>query len=358
MRNWRDTLVSPQAPMIDSLRALNESALQICLVVDSGQRLLGTVTDGDIRRGILRGLPLETPVAEVMNLNPFSIQADVDRGQRQALLKVKGIHQVPLVDSAGRVVGLETVDDLLATEACRDNWVVLMAGGEGQRLRPLTDDIPKPLLPVGSKPILETIIDSFIDSGFRKFFLSVNYKAELVERHFGDGSSRGVEIRYLREDTKLGTAGALALLPERPSAPIFVMNGDILTNVEFANVLNFHHDHNAVATMCVREYVFEVPYGVVDLDDHHLVRIDEKPLVSNFVNAGIYVLSPEALDLVPKDGMFNMTQLFERCIENGKECVAFPIREYWVDVGQIGDFRRANNEFEQIFGGRDTSKGQ
>lgn len=340
--------ISDAAPILQAIEVIESSRGKIVLVVDKEGRLRGTVTDGDIRRGLLVGVTMDQPVSLVLNRNPKTALVSEERDALLARMQQTRLRHLPLIDEKGRLVGLETLANLLQMEK-RENWVLLMAGGEGRRLRPLTSDTPKPMLPVGSKPILETIMDSFVAAGFRKFFFSVNYKAELVENHFGDGLSRGVEIEYLREERALGTAGSLGLLPEPPTAPFFVMNGDILTNVDFGHLLDFHRDHHAAATMCVYEYRLQVPYGVVSINGHSLVAIEEKPTIRQFVNAGIYVLEPQVLDCIDKNAEMTMPQLFESLMAQGQNCNVCPIREYWLDVGQMEDLQRANNEFPEVF---------
>ena len=237
----------------------------------------------------------------------------------------------------------------------KTGWCSWLAGSV-PGLGPLTANQPKPLLKVGQKPILETIMENFIRHGFRKFYFSVNYLGEMIETHFGDGSRWGVRIEYLREQKRLGTAGALSLLPEKPDKPFFVMNGDILTNVDFAQLLHFHVHTGATATMCVRDYDFQVPYGVVRIEGERLARIEEKPVQRFFVNAGIYVLEPPALDLTPADTFFDMPQLFERIVECGQEAAVFPIREYWLDIGRGDDLQRARSEYELHFAGHGECK--
>jgi len=224
-----------------------------------------------------------------------------------------------------------------------------LAGGLGSRLQPLTEDKPKPLLSVGDKPILETILESFVEQNFRRFYISVNYKADAIKEHFADGGKWNAEIRYLEEEPRLGTAGALDLIPERPELPLLVMNGDLLTRVNFQDLLDYHRDQKAEATMCVREYDFQVPFGVVEIDDHNIRSIDEKPVHRFFVNAGIYVLEPGLIDLIPKGEYFDMTDLFARALEKGYETQAFPIHEYWLDVGRIDDLDRANHDYQNGF---------
>lgn len=348
MKDWKTVVVAPDISIRETIRIIDQGALKIALVVDAGQRLLGTVTDGDVRRGILKGCSLEDGVRQVMNTSPTVAGKQDGREKILALMRQKQIYQIPLVDAGGVLVGLEVIDTILAPPRF-DNWVVLMAGGLGSRLKSLTAEIPKPLLKVGDKPILETILDNFIEHGFHRFFIAVNYKSELIEDYFGDGSRWGVRIDYLREKKKLGTAGALGLLPERPDAPVLVMNGDVLTKVNLQQLLDFHLDHRVAATMCVREYDFQVPYGVVKLDRHRIASIEEKPIQRFFVNAGIYVLNPEALETVPNDAYFDMPSLFTRLAEEQRETAAFPIREYWLDIGRLDDFERAQAEFGSAF---------
>lgn len=348
MKDWKKVLINADMSLRETIRVIDSGALKIALVVDADQKLLGTVTDGDIRRGILRGCSLEDSVQQVLNRTPTVAAQNEGKDQILALMRLRQVYQIPVIDGDGRVVGLEIVERILETPRY-DNCVILMAGGLGSRLKPLTDDTPKPLLKVGGKPILETILENFIHYGFTNFRISVNYKGELIENYFGDGSRWGARIEYLRESKKLGTAGALGLLPERPSLPVLVMNGDVLTKVNFQQLLEFHREHRALATMCVREYDFQVPYGVVTVDNHRILNIEEKPVQRFFVNAGIYVLEPEALDLIPEDTFFDMPTLFEKVVAQEKETAVFPIREYWLDIGRMDDFQRAEGEFGKVF---------
>jgi dTDP-glucose pyrophosphorylase len=348
MSEWRKALIPPTTTIRDALRAIDEASLQIALVVDAEQRLLGTVTDGDVRRGILRGIELDEAVAQVMNTLPTVARSHEDPEDILALMKLKTLRQIPIVDELGRVISVDVIEALIQAPA-RDNWVVLMAGGLGTRLGSLTADTPKPMLKVGGKPVLETIIENFRHFGFRKFYIAVNFKADVIQSHFGDGSAWDVEIAYLQEQERLGTAGALGLLPERPTAPIFVMNGDLLTKVNFQHLLDFHLEQKANATMCIREYNLQVPYGVVRTQGLRFLGIDEKPVQKFFVNSGVYVLGPEALDRLPP-GASDMTALFGTLAEEGFKVCAFPMREYWLDIGHTDDFNRANSEFGQVFG--------
>ncbi|MDH4618264.1 nucleotidyltransferase family protein [Brevibacillus sp. AY1] len=348
MVNWRDLLVSPNTPILDTLEIIDRNARQIALVTDESDRLVGTVTDGDIRRGLLKGKALKDPISMIMNPYPTVVSPYDSRENILALMKIKQIHQVPIVDEDGKIVHVEMLNDLLRPVK-KENWVVLMAGGLGTRLYPLTHNCPKPLLKVGNKPLLETILQSYIDQGFHQFFISVKYKAEMIQDYFGDGSNWGVNIHYLEEKESLGTAGALSLLPEQPTEPFFVMNGDLLTKVNFEQLLDFHKTYQAEATMCVREYDHQIPYGVVRLDKHRLVSIEEKPTQRFFVNAGIYVLSPSVLEWIPNKQYFDMPSLFELLMKEEKHSIVFPIREYWLDIGRMADFEKANREYLEVF---------
>jgi dTDP-glucose pyrophosphorylase len=349
MERHQKAFIAPTAPIADAIRIIDESRLLIALIVDGDQKLVGTVTDGDIRRGILKSIPLDAPVAEIMNAEPRVTPEGTDDDARLALMRAVEIDHLPVIDSEGRVTGLILLKDFTAAEHAPDNWVLLMAGGIGSRLRPMTESTPKPLLKVGPKPLLETIIESFTQYRFHRFYVSVNYKAELVKEHFGDGSRWNVEIRYIEEDERLGTAGALGLIPTVPKEPLIVMNADLLTRINFQSLLDFHREQKAQATMCVREYDFQVPFGVVKIQNHRLTAIEEKPVHTFFVNAGIYVLEPELLSLVPKNEHLDMTELFERVIEAGHETAVFPVREYWLDVGRIDDLERANGDIVGLF---------
>jgi dTDP-glucose pyrophosphorylase len=349
LANWKEILISPQLTIREVLKIIDSSSMQIALVVDANNRLLGTITDGDIRRGILKGISLDADVKQIMNPHPTVARSYERRDIVLAVMKLKRLNHIPVVDDEGCVINVETLQNLIRLDE-KDNWVVLMAGGLGNRLRPLTDDCPKPLLKVGGKPVLETIMENFMEYGFQKFYLSVNYKAEMIKAYFGDGSRWGAEIRYIHEEKKMGTAGALSLIPEKQTQPLLVMNGDLLTKVNFQQMLDFHSEHQAQATMCVREYNFQVPYGVVKMDKHRLTGIDEKPIERFFVNAGIYILEPKALEFIPPNEFFDMPNLFKKIIENNGETTVFPIREYWLDIGQVNDFERANGEFTEVFG--------
>lgn len=348
MKDWKNVVVSPDATIRETIEKIDASALQIALVVDQDNRLLGTITDGDVRRGFLKGASLDNAASRIMNASPVTATENEGRDSLISLMRSRSLHQIPILRGDGLLVGLEVLDEVLFADK-RNNPVVLMAGGLGSRLRPLTNDCPKPLLSVGNKPILETIIDNFVEHGLKRFYLSVNYKAEMIEQHFGDGSRWGVEISYLREGERMGTAGPLGLLPASIDEPILVMNGDLLTKVNFSHLLNFHSEHKAMATVCVRDYEFQVPYGVVKVENNHLMAIEEKPVHHFFVNAGIYVLEPDVLRMVPENAYYDMPCLLKKLLSENYETAVFPLREYWLDIGRIDDYERANNEFIGVF---------
>jgi len=341
-------VVSEDTALIETLRRIDQGNLQLAIVARDG-KIVGTVTDGDVRRGLLGGVSLDASVKLVMNRTPITAQVGISNPAALNLMRKHSIHQLPIVDVEGRVVEVKLIDDLaLAPQS--DHWVVLMAGGLGSRLKPITDDVPKPLIRVGDRPILETVLGGFVKAGFGKFFIAVNYKAEMIREHFGDGSAWGVEIGYLEENERLGTAGALSLLPERPAQPFFVMNGDLLTTVNFEQMLKYHREHQAFSTVCVREHSVTVPFGVVDFEDHRLLGIREKPTQKFFVNAGVYLLDPGVLDHLAANEAVDMPALIERTVADGKPSVVFPLREYWIDVGRLDDLQRASDEFQRIFG--------
>lgn len=347
-RDIRNALLSPTGSIQNGIACIEASPHKIILVADTEGKLLGTATDGDIRRGILRGVNLSAPIADVMNRHPLSARFGAPRDKYVSLMRKHKVRHLPLLDERDILVGIET---LIGTEShdLKDHWVVLMAGGIGSRLVPLTNNLPKPLLKVGNKPVLETIVERFVGHGFHKLFISVNYKAEMLKAHFGDGSAWEAEIRYLEENEPLGTAGALALLPDRAPEPIVVMNGDILTRVNFEHLIEFHIDNGAAATMCIREYDIEVPFGVVDMETYRVNSIVEKPVHRVYVNAGIYVLNPKVIDRIPAGTYYDMPTLLNRLNKDGMEVAAFPIQEYWIDIGQMEDLARAEDEFVEAF---------
>ncbi len=350
MNDWRKCLVRRDTPMLEVLRAIDVSAMQFALVLDDEDRLFGLITDGDIRRALLRGIPLEEEAEHIANKSPTVFEAGQKKRYVTSQMKKRNIRQAPVVDDLGHIIGLYVLEDLLIKQE-RDNPVILMAGGLGTRLRPLTENCPKPLLKVGSKPILETILENFIDSGFHRFYFAVNYRSEMIEDYFGDGSRFDVEINYLHEKKRLGTAGALSLLNGMVDRPTIVMNGDLLTKMDFGDFLDFHVAEGAMATMAVREHSYQVPYGVIRSDGHRMVSIVEKPTQTFYVNAGMYVLSPEAVAHVREEKFLDMPDLFNELIREGNPTSVYPVSEYWMDIGHMDDFRQAQVDYAEIFKG-------
>ena len=348
MNQWKKVLVSNETSIKKVLKVIDSAAAQIALVVDSNQKLLGVVTDGDVRRGILKGVGMDQPVKMIMKKNPISVTRGADQELILSKMKSKVVHQIPIIDEKGRVVGLEQIDELVWGKGVSAP-VVIMAGGLGSRLKPLTNSKPKPLIEIGGKPILEMILDNLIEHQFRNFYISVNYKSEMIKRFFGNGDKWGVKIRYIHESRRMGTAGALSMLPEKPQEPFIVMNADLLTKINFRHLLDFHKEHKADITVCVREYDFQVPFGVIQTNEHLIQGIDEKPTQHFFVNAGIYVINPKLLKLLKYSCYLDMPQFIEMAKKKRRKVVAFPIHEYWLDIGHLGDLKRANDEVQSLF---------
>ena len=347
--NWQQILISPDASIQDAIKTIDRGALRLALVVDSQLKLLGTVTDGDVRRGLIDDVMLSEAVKKIMNVSPRVAGKSSSKAQLVALMESKGLLSVPIVDN-GILVGLETLQHLLHKEQY-DNPVFLMAGGFGTRLQPLTNNCPKPLLKVGEKPILEIILESFISAGFHQFYISTHYMPELIMEHFGKGEKWGVMIHYVHEVEPLGTAGALGLLPQNVSKlPFIVMNGDILTKVDFSQLLNYHRESNAEATICVREHEYQIPYGVVNFESNRVTGIVEKPIQKYFVSAGIYVLDQSLVRSICNNNVLDMPDFLNQKISSEGEVSMFPLHEYWLDIGQMHDFQRAQSDYIGLFG--------
>ena len=348
MKNIEVIKLKQNATIKEALGIIDSGAMQIALVVDDNDKLIGTLTDGDIRRGILRGLDLDSSIETIVFKEPAVAKISSTKEEILKIALSKKLHQIPIVDDNGIVLDLKEIEELVEPKI-KTNRVILMVGGLGTRLRPLTQDTPKPMLKVGNKPILQTIVEKFAEYGFVNITMCVNFNASIIRDYFGDGREFGVNIDYVLEQKRMGTAGALSLLKERPNEPFFVMNGDLLTNVNFEHIFNYHTLNKATATMCVREYDYEVPYGVVKMNDNKITAISEKPVQKFFVSAGIYMLSPEILDLIPQDEFYDMPTLFEKLIKLSKNVISFPIREYWLDIGRMEEYQRANEEYKEVF---------
>jgi dTDP-glucose pyrophosphorylase/CBS domain-containing protein len=338
--------ITQAASIRDASACIDGNRAKIALVVDEMGRLVDTVTDGDIRRAILAGLELSAPVPQLhagklhRTRAPVTAALGTDRSTLLQLMREQRVRQVPLVDVGGRVVDLVTQSDLEQSGALPVH-AVIMAGGYGVRLRPLTNDVPKPMLPVGDRPLLEVIVERLRHAGVRRISILTHYMSDTIMGHFGDGGDFGVEIDYVREDEPLGTAGALTLL-KASDDPLLVLNGDILTRTDYAALLDFHREHHAEITVGVREYDFRVPYGVVDVDGVQVTAITEKPVVKYFVNAGIYLLGPDVCRHLPHNQRCDMPTLINARVSAGANVVTFPVHEYWLDIGQIDDYRKAD----------------
>lgn len=348
MDEWKKILIPPETEIQKTIEMIDKNGMQIAFVIDDKQRLLGTVTDGDIRRGLLKGISLSHSIKEIMNQRPVTIPVMKNKKSVLQILKINKLRQLPVVDDTGVVIGIERLDELIEPEK-NDYWVVIMAGGMGKRLSPLTDHCPKPMLNIGGKPILETMILNLMDQGFRRFFVSVHYKADQIKGYFGDGTKWGVEIRYIQEEVMLGTAGALSLLPVKTNKPILVMNGDILTKLSMDQMIAFHESHQAHATVAVRTYDYQVPYGVIKTSRGRLIGFEEKPVYTSLVNAGIYTINPEVIERIPKNTCYDMDQLLKKMLLDEEPLSVFPIREYWIDIGTMKEFNRAVEEYNEVF---------
>lgn len=325
-------LISPESTLRDAMVCIDRNVKGIALVVDGHHRLIGTVTDGDIRRALLEGATLESKATPLMCRKFTAVGVEAGRAEVLDLMRARSIEQVPIVDAAGKLMGLHSLRDIIGG-AERPNWAVIMAGGQGIRLRPVTETIPKPMLEVAGRPILERLVLHLVGFGICRIYLSVQHLGHVIEQHFGNGSLFGCEIRYLREKTPLGTGGALSLLKERPAEPLLVMNGDLVTQADIAALLQFHRAGGFAATMAVRRYGHQVPFGCVEVKRNRIVRLEEKPILERFVNAGIYVLNPELLKQVPRR-FFPITDLFATCLARKTPVGAFGVEEEWLDVGQ------------------------
>ena len=340
---WRQTLLNGDATIKDAINVLNVSGLRIVLAVDENEKLLGTISDGDIRRGLLKGLHLENSLATIWNHKAIVVPENMSTEMVKELMLLNKIQQIPIVDENQHLIGLHVWDEFVYPVA-RPNIFVIMAGGRGTRLGTQTENCPKPLLLVAGRPILEHIINRAHAEGFTYFVIAINYLGHMIEEYFGDGSKIGVKIDYLREEKPLGTAGALTLFEELPNLPIVVTNGDVITEIRYAAILDFHEKHGASATMAVRSHEWQNPFGVVQIQGVEIISYDEKPIYRSNVNAGVYVLDPAVLKFIPKSEVFDMPSLFEIAGKNSERTVAYPVHEQWLDVGRPKDLQQAENQ--------------
>lgn len=345
--NWKNISVTESATIRETLKVLDQQSMQIVLIVDDNQHLIGTLTDGDVRRALLDGHNLDSLVSVAMNSRPsYGYETENEVAWRKKM-QARDLRHLPILTAQGILMGLFHLKQKITTS--RTTPVVMMLGGLGMRLRPLTESVPKPMLKVGNKPILETIISHIAEQGFTEFYFCINYLGEQIREYFGDGERWGIRIHYVEEKTRLGTAGALGLLPERPTESFIVMNGDLLTKVNLPALINFHQEHQNIATACVREYSQQVPYGVIELNNERISQIVEKPVYRYFVNAGIYCLSPVALDKIPSESFYDMPTLMDDLLADQLPVGGFPLTDYWMDIGKMPDFEQAQADYDVHF---------
>jgi dTDP-glucose pyrophosphorylase len=334
-----DATISETGSIRDAMVAL-EAGHEIALIVDGSHKLVGILTDGDVRRALLRGAELEDRVGQYMTRKFHSVGSNAGRIEVIDLMQALAISQVPVVDEAGRLVGLHLLRELIGTPE-RANWAVIMAGGRGSRLAPLTDDVPKPMLRVAGSPILERIVLHVVNQGVKRIFLAINYLGHIIKDHFGDGARFGARIEYLTEDKPLGTGGALSILPEPPTAPVLVMNGDLVTQADVGALLRYHERGPQVATVGVRKYFHTVPFGCVELEGERIVKLQEKPTLAQLVNAGIYVLAPQLVTALPRNTPTTVPDMLSNAMNRGEEVRAFEIDDDWIDVGHRDQLNQA-----------------
>ncbi|TGL98091.1 CBS domain-containing protein [Leptospira barantonii] len=339
---WHNALLPLTSSIQDVIRNLDESALQIALIVSENNQLIGTITDGDIRRGLLRGLDLNSPIESILFRESLVVTPQMSKDMVIQLMQANKIHQLPIVDDRRSVVGLYLWDEILAPSQ-RPNTFVIMAGGKGTRLMPHTENCPKPLLPVAGKPMLEHIISRAKSEGFHKFSIAIHYLGHMIEEYFGDGSRFDVNIEYIKEEEALGTAGALSLITKLPSEPFLVTNGDVMTDIRYGELLDFHVRHGASATMAVRLHEWQHPFGVVRTKGVDIVAFEEKPVYRSHVNAGIYALNPDALSSLEPKTHCDMPTLFSRLNSEGNRTIVYPMHEPWIDVGRPDDLEKVNS---------------
>ena len=342
----KTVILSPHDTVLRALQVMDSNTARMALVMDDDGKLIGSIVDGDVRRGILRGATLESNVSLIMHKKPMSMPIDTPRQKLLEAMRTHDIRQIPLIADDGSLKGVVVYDMLVELKRpIRDNPVIIMAGGKGRRLMPLTTDVPKPMVPIAGRPMLEWIILRLTHYGFRNFTVAVNYLGHVIEEYFGNGHSFDCNITYLREDLFLGTAGALSLIDKKLQHPMLVMNGDVLTSIDFEKLLDAHIQSSAAATICARSHQTQVPFGVIKQKDGKLLSMDEKPVYENLINAGMYALSPEVLDYIPKNKVSDMPEILTALVKDGKTVNIYTMQEEWLDVGRHDDLQRAKQAF-------------
>ncbi|WP_027624884.1 nucleotidyltransferase family protein [Clostridium lundense] len=329
------------------LEKIDLGAKGIVIVVDEVKKLIGTITDGDIRRAILKGYNLESVIENIINYSPIYATLDMTKEEVKDLFIKKAVKEIPLVNSNGQIIDLISISDILLPDG-KENSVVIMAGGLGTRLEHLTKEIPKPMLRVGQDPMLQHIISNFKQYGYNNILISVNYKAEIIENYFQDGFAYGVKINYIKENKRLGTAGGIKLAEDYLDKPFFVINGDIFTNLNVQNMMEFHKNSEFDITVGVRKHTFHIPYGVIDAENNLINSVKEKPSIDYLINAGVYCINPDLIKYIPKDTYFEITDLINICIKNGFKIGSYEIKEYWMDIGKIEDYNKVNEDIYDL----------
>lgn len=348
--HWKSIVVAPDLVLSEAIPQMDKQGKRTLLVTDSNYKLLGVVSDGDLRRALLRGISLRDRVCDIMQCSPIVASINWSKTRLLSRMEQDQLLLLPVVDETNTLIDVAFLYELLQRPKL-DNPVCLMAGGFGTRLKPLTDTCPKPMLKLGNKPILEMIMERFIKAGFHNFYVSTHYRAEQIREYFGDGSRWGVSIEYLHESEPLGTAGALGLLPKNNALglPMFLMNGDLLTDIDFLALLSHHEETKGVATVCVREYEHQVPFGVMQTRGDKIIGIEEKPVIRHFVNAGIYLLEPELIACVTRGQRMDMPDLLNNAMNNGQLVTHFKVEQDWLDIGRLDDFHKAQNMVNEFF---------
>ena len=344
MKSIDNIKIKSDSTIYQALKIINNGSMKIAVVVNNEELVIGIVSDGDIRRALLNEFNLDSSIEFIITKNPTKVKIGTAKDEIIKIANSKRVNQILIVDDCDKVVGIEDVQDLITLDI-KTKKVVLMVGGLGKRLRPLTESTPKPMLIINNKPILQIIIEQFRNYGYKDIIMCLNYKSNIIKDFFGDGSDFGVNIEYVIESKRLGTAGALSLLKSTITDSFFVMNGDIITSLNFEHLENFHLNKKSMATMCVKQYDFEIPYGVVNIVDEKIKSIEEKPLKSFSVNAGIYILNPETLEYIPNDKFFDMPMLFKLLISKNHTVNSFQLRQHWIDIGDINEYNKANQKF-------------
>ncbi len=338
---WRKSILLVDSTIQQVILNLNQQGIRIVLIVNEANELIGTISDGDIRSGLLRGLNLNSAIDTIIHRNALVVPPEVGRETVKHLMAANRIHQIPVVDLHQKLVGLHLWDEI-TTPPTRANLIVIMAGGRGTRLMPHTENCPKPMVIVAGKPMLEHTIERGKLEGFNHFVLAIHHLGYMIEEYFGDGDRLNVQIDYLREKSPLGTAGALSLLNPRPDAPFVVTNGDVITDIRYGDLLDFHKRYEATATMAIRIYEWQHPFGVVQTRGVEIIGFEEKPIAISHINAGVYALSPEVLNELAAETHCDMPTLFELLQRKGKRAIAYPMHEPWLDVGRPIDLETAN----------------